>query len=115
MKAFLDRVFFPCTEMFANKVSSTVVIHRHSGGDDALHQLHNYLRVNHTIVAPQKYWLLVHGLEPGEVLRDAEGMQNIIENAKSVAWLIRLVVANRGKIDPPELAPRIATNFIREL
>lgn len=114
MKAYLDRLFFPSTEMMANKVSTAFVIHRRSGGDDALHQLHNYLRVNHTIIAPQKYWLIVHGMHIGEVVRDIEGMQNITENAKSMAWLIRLIDASRGKIDPPPLAPRIATNFIRD-
>lgn len=115
MKAYLDRLFFPSTEMMANKVSTAVVVHRRSGGDDALHQLHNYLRVNHTIIAPQKYWLIVNGLEIGEVRRDEEGMFNVAENAKSMAWLIRLIAANRGNIDPPKLAPRIATNFIREI
>lgn len=114
MKAYLDRLFFPSTEMMANKVATAFVVQRRSGGDDALHQLHNYLRVNHMILAPQKYWLIVHGMHPGEVLRDAEGMQNIVENAKSMAWLIRLIAANKGIIDPPPLTPRIATNYIRD-
>ncbi len=115
MKSFLDRLFFPSMDMFANKVSSAVVALRRSGGDNALHQLHNYLLVNRTIIAPQPYWLEVHGSEPGEVIQDAEGIQNIIENARSMAWLIKLIDTNKGKMDPPPLEERILTkfNFIR--
>lgn len=113
MKAYLDRLFFPSTEMIANKVSSAIVVHRRSGGGDALHQLHNYLHVNHTILAPRKYWLIVHGMEIGEVLHDLEGMQNVIENAKNLAWLIRLISANKGVLDPPPLAPRIIASTVK--
>ncbi len=33
--------------------------------------------------------------------------------ARNMAWIMKVIEASKGKIDPPETKPRTMTNFIR--
>ena len=62
-------------------------------------------------VVASNYWNSVHGRNPGEALQDAEGLQTMRTLARNMAWMLRNLRKN-GTV-PPEVEPRIHTNFIR--
>jgi multimeric flavodoxin WrbA len=65
-------------------------------------------------VVSSKYWNMVHGSTPEQVLQDEEGMQVMRELGRNMAWLLKCIEAGRaaGIADPVKEKP-IMTNFIR--
>ncbi|HML90629.1 MAG TPA: hypothetical protein PKA28_19540 [Methylomusa anaerophila] len=39
------------------------------------------------------YWNMVYGKEPGEVLNDSEGMENMRGGGENMAWLLKKINA----------------------
>lgn len=113
MKAFLDRLFFAHSRYFSHKVAAVAAAVRRSGGVEVVHQLHNYLLLSQTITPPSRYWMAVHGMLEGEADQDAEGLQTARENARNMAWLLRLLEAGKDTVPPPETERKVMTNFIR--
>ena len=113
MKSFLDRVFFSSSSYFRYKVATSVAVVRRAGGVDVVHQLNNYLNLAQTVTPPSQYWTIAYGMEENEVLEDAEGIQTLRMNARSMAWLLKLIDAGKGVLPPPEDEEREMTNFIR--
>jgi multimeric flavodoxin WrbA len=113
MKSFLDRVFYSSSKYFRLKVASCAVAVRRAGGVDVMHQLNNYLNLAQTVIPPSQYWTIAYGREKGEAAGDAEGLQTLVHNARSMAWLLRLIEAGKGKVTEPAYDERVMTNFIR--
>ncbi|OJU11775.1 MAG: NADPH-dependent FMN reductase [Clostridiales bacterium 43-6] len=113
MKSFLDRVFYTSSRYFKYKVATSVTSVRRAGGVDTVHQLNNYLNLAETVIPPSQYWTVGYGREKGEILRDGEGIQTIRKNARSMAWLLKLMEAGKETVPFPENEQRIMTNFIR--
>jgi multimeric flavodoxin WrbA len=116
MKSFLDRVFFSGSRYFRHKVGAAVVVVRRTGGLDALQALMNFFSLAETVTPPSQYWMVAHGMDKKEVLRDDEGMQTIRKNARGMAWLIKMIADTRGRIPTPDEVKRekrVFTNFIR--
>ena len=65
-------------------------------------------------VVSSKYWNMVHGNTPEQVLQDEEGMQVMRELGRNMAWLLKCIEAGRavGIADPVKEKP-VMTNFIR--
>ncbi len=57
------------------------------------------------------YWNMVFGLEPGEAVQDAEGMQTMEALGANMAWLLE--AAQKGKASLPAKLEKEFTNFIR--
>jgi len=116
MKSFLDRAFFVTSinsGMLRHKVGASVVAVRRSGGLPAFEQLNNYLFYSEMFIATSNYWNVIHGLLPGEALRDEEGVQIMRVLGKNMAWLLKLVEVGKSAIVPPEREDKLFTNFIR--
>lgn len=113
MKAFLDRVFYTSSNYFKYKVATSISVVRRAGGVDVVHQLNNYLNLAQTVISPSQYWTIAYGLEKGEVHQDKEGIQTLRKNAKSMAWLLKIIDAEKEKIPVPVEEDRVMTNFIR--
>jgi multimeric flavodoxin WrbA len=113
MKAFLDRVFFTSSGYFKYKVATSISVVRRSGGVDVVHQLNNYLNLAQTVTPPSQYWTVAYGMEKGEVLQDGEGIQTLRKNARSMAWLLKIIDAEKERIPAPADEDRIMTNFVR--
>ncbi|MDR3280235.1 MAG: flavodoxin family protein [Synergistaceae bacterium] len=116
MKACLDRVFFSSSRYFKYKVGTAVAVVRRTGGLDVVHQLMNFFNLAQTVTPPSQYWTVAYGMDAGEVLSDAEGMQTLRKNARSMAWLIKMIAATKGSIPTPDETvreKRVFTNFIR--
>lgn len=113
MKSFLDRVFFTSSDYFKYKVATSISVVRRAGGVDVIHQLNNYLNLAQTVIPPSQYWTVAYGMEKGEVLQDGEGIQTLRKNARSMAWLLKVIDAGKEIIPVPAEGEHIMTNFIR--
>lgn len=113
MKAFLDRVFFTSSGYFKYKVATSISVVRRAGGVDVVHQLNNYLNLAETVIPPSQYWTVAYGMDKGEVIQDEEGIQTIRKNARSMAWLLKIIDAGKENIPVPEEEDHVMTNFIR--
>ena len=93
MTAFMGRVFFADLHSgknrFGLKPAAAVVSARRAGTTTALDQINKYFRWGHMPIIPSRYWNLVHGTTPEEVLQDIEGMRNLRNLARNMAWFLR--------------------------
>lgn len=116
MKSALDRAFYVASEnqrMFSHKVAGSVAVVRRTGGMPALEQLNHYLLGMEMLVPGSLYWNVAHGLTPGDVVQDDEGIQTLRVLGKNMLWLLRLIEHGKKAIPPPALEERILTHFIR--
>ncbi len=115
MLALMDRLFYAGNGFFAHKPAAAVVSARRGGTTAALDVLHKYFALYEMPVATSKYWNMVHGNTPDEVLQDLEGMQTMRVLARNLSWLIKSGKAAR-EAGVPVPAPEnedLRTNFIR--
>lgn len=113
MKSFLDRVFYTSSRYFRGKVATSAAVVRRAGGVDVVHQLNNYLNLAQVVIPPSQYWTIAYGRLPGEAAGDGEGMQTLTKNARSMAWLLKLIEHGKDVLPLPEDEQRIMTSFIR--
>lgn len=119
MMSFMDRAFFsghrgePNPYIF--KPAAAVVSARRAGTTSALDQMNKYFMHGQMPVISSRYWNMVHGNTPEEVLQDEEGLQIMRVLGRNMAWFLRLKdLGEKNGITPPEQEDkRIATNFIR--
>lgn len=118
LKCFMDRAFFSASEQtphpFRLKPAAAVVSARRAGTTTALDQINKYFLLSQMPVIASRYWNMVHGNTPEEVMQDAEGMQIMRILGKNMAWFLKLKEAGeKAGVPLPEQEERIATNFIR--
>lgn len=118
MKSFMDRAFLSSgrkeVNPFALKPAGALVSARRAGTTAALDQLNKYLLHSQMLVPGSRYWNMVHGNTPEEVLQDAEGLQIMRVLGRNLAWLLQLKAAGAAAGVPlPLQEARIDTNFIR--
>ncbi|MBP5579238.1 MAG: flavodoxin family protein [Ruminococcus sp.] len=119
MMSFMDRAFFSGHQKTPNpyifKPAAAVVSARRSGTTSALDQMNKYFMHGQMPVISSRYWNMVHGNTPEEVMQDEEGLQIMRVLGRNMAWFLKLKEAGeKAGIAPPEQEEkRIATNFIR--
>ena len=96
-----------------HKVGAALCTLRRSGGMETYQQLLGTMDAMEMVIVTSDYWGAVHGAEKGEVQQDTEGLEVAAKMARNVAWMVKLIDAGKGKIDPPETHKRTFTNFIR--
>ena len=114
LTAVLDRLFFSTPFSKAMKVGAAVVSARRAGTTATLDQLNKYFTLSEMPIASSRYWNMVHGNTPDEVMQDLEGMQVMRVLGRNMAFLIKAIAAQRKATGlPPQEPQRIGTNFIR--
>lgn len=113
MKSFLDRAFLVASQkgVLRHKVGAAVVAVRRSGGIPTFNQLNNYLNFSEMILATSNYWNVIHGMLPGEVASDEEGVQIMETLGVNMAYVLKCV--NSPGVEKPEKVDKVFTNFIR--
>jgi len=116
--AFLDRAFFVnytgCKKAFEHKPGAAIVSARRAGTTAALDQLNKYFAITQMPMITGRYWNMIHGHSPEEVLQDKEGMQNLRILAKNMAWHLKCLEAGKkAGINLPKEEEITYTNFIR--
>lgn len=119
MMSFMDRAFYSGTRggrnLFAYKPAAAVVSARRAGTTSALDQMNKYFLYCQMPVIGSRYWNMVHGNTPEEVILDEEGLQIMRVLGRNMAWFLKLKAAGEaaGIALPKQEERRIATNFIR--
>lgn len=110
---FLDRLFFSTPFSKRLKVGAAVCSARRGGTTATFDQLNKYFTISEMPVASGRYWNMVHGNTPDQVLQDTEGLQNMRILARNMAFLIRAIRAERSRNGLPTEEETVYTNFIR--
>jgi len=120
LMSFMDRVFFSGSRHkdvnpFAYKSAAAVVSARRAGTTSAIDQMNKYFLHSQLPVISSRYWNMVHGNTPEEVMQDEEGLQIMRQLGRNMAWFLKLKEAGKqaGIPLPKQEETRIATNFIR--
>jgi multimeric flavodoxin WrbA len=118
MTSFMDRVFFSTLisgkKIFRLKPGAAIASARRSGTTATLDQLNKYMTWGEMPVVSSRYWNMVHGHTPEEVMQDEEGVQIMRVLGRNMAWLLKCKEAGlKAGIALPEQEARITTNFIR--
>jgi len=98
-KALLDRagfVAFANGGLFRGKIASAVVAVRRGGGTHVFDTINHMFLMSGAIVPGSTYWNLGFGLERGDVTGDDEGLRNMEDLGRIVAWLGTCV---NGRLD----------------
>ena len=111
--AFLDRLFHSTRFSKRMKVGASVAIARRGGCSATFDELNKYFTIAQMPVASSSYWNSVHGLTPGEVQMDAEGMRTVRTLAKNMAFLMKSIALGKEAYGLPEEEPMAITNYIR--
>ena len=106
LTAFLDRAFYSgiyCTGRLVGKPAACVVSCRRAGSSAALDQLNKYVTISGMLLVSAKYWNMVHGNTPEQVLADAEGINNLNFLGDNMSWVVKaLQCAKHNGILPPK-------------
>lgn len=114
ISSFLDRAFYGKSAIFEGKPGAAVVSCRRAGSTASLDQLNKYFTISGMPVVSSRYWNMVHGNTPEEVVQDKEGMQVMRTLGNNMAWLLKCIELGKGQgVSFPEKEPAQKTNFIR--
>ena len=113
--AFLDRVFFSAgPDVFRLKPGSAVLSARRGGTTAAYDQMNKYFGISQMPIVSSRYWNMVHGSKPEDVLKDEEGCQIMRMLGRNMAYFLHCrEAADKAGILPPENEKGVMTNFIR--
>lgn len=119
MTSFLDRVFYAdlCGqgERFRLKPAAAVISARRAGTTATWDQVNKYFGLMQMPIISSRYWNMVHGTNPEEVIKDQEGIQTMRILGNNMAFFIQCKnVAMKMGVALPKQEPTTFTNFIRE-
>jgi multimeric flavodoxin WrbA len=119
MISFMDRLFYSelrgnGNKAFRMKPAAAVISARRAGTTATFDQMNKYFTIQEMPVVSSRYWNMVHGAKPEDVLQDAEGLFTMKELGKNMAYLLRCLEAGRNAgVALPAQETKPFTNFIR--
>lgn len=119
MTSFMDRVFYSAFcgghgDYFSFKPAATVISARRAGTTATYDQLNKYFGITQMPIISSRYWNMVHGYTPEDVMKDEEGIQIMKILGKNMAYYLKCIEAGKEKgIKLPEPEKTKFTNFIR--
>ncbi len=90
MKALLDRSGFVSVAndgLLRGKIGAAVVAVRRGGGTHAFDTINHMFLMSGAIIPGSTYWNLGYGLDKGDVAADEEGLRNMHDLGRTIAWL----------------------------
>ncbi|HHE32925.1 MAG TPA: flavodoxin family protein [Chlorobaculum parvum] len=98
LKALIDRAGFVSRtngQLFRHKVGASVISLRRGGGVHAYDSINHLLQICQMFMVGSTYWNLgFGGRDGGEVVNDTEGMDNMCDLGKSMAFLLKKLNAS---------------------
>lgn len=91
MKALIDRagvVALANGKLFRHKVGAAVIAQRRGGGPAIQASIHHMMLMSEMIIPGSTYWNFGIGREKGEVLNDAEALENMRNLGENILMLI---------------------------
>ena len=115
LAAFMDRLFYSSGKAAMRlKPAAAVASARRAGTTATLDIINKYFTISEMPVVSSRYWNMVHGSTPEDVLKDEEGIATMRTLARNMAYLLKaLEAARQAGIALPEQEAPVRTNFIR--
>lgn len=114
MIAFLDRLFGVAEADLRFKPGAAITSARRGGTTASLDVLNKYFLYDQMPLVSSRYWNMVHGSKPEDVLQDEEGMQIMRTIGTNMAWLLKSIEAGKkAGVAQPVAEDKVFTNFIR--
>ena len=110
--ACLDRLFYSSHFDKTMKVGASVVVARRGGCSATYDELNKYFTIAGMPVAPSQYWNSIHGKDPGQAVKDLEGLQTMRVLARNMVFLMKSIALGREKYGLPEKEEHVWTHFI---
>jgi multimeric flavodoxin WrbA len=92
VKALIDRaglVAIANDYLLKRKVGASVISVRRAGATHVYSSINYFFGINYMIIPGSRYWNLGIGRDPGDILRDKEGILTLSELGKNMAWLLK--------------------------
>ena len=92
VKNFIDRVGVVSGgngRLLNRKVGAAVVAVRRAGAIPTFDAINHFFQISGMIVPGSSYWNLAVGREPGECMKDEEGVQTFTNLGLNMAWLLK--------------------------
>ena len=99
MKAFIDRAGFVAgrnDRAFKGKIGAAVTAVRRGGATQAFDSMNHLFQISGMIIPGSTYWNMGYGLHKEEVLNDAEGLNNMTNLGKMIAWLGKAIAPHKA-------------------
>lgn len=94
LKSLIDRSGYVARAnggLFKHKVGAAVVAQRRGGATSVLESIYFMFLMSQMFVAGSTYWNFGCGRSQGEVLEDAEAMENMANLGENIAWLLKKI------------------------
>lgn len=120
ISSFMDRAFYSTgsskqANIFRYKPAAAVVSARRAGTTSTYDQLNKYFGITEMPIISSRYWNMVHGSTPEDVLQDEEGMQTMRILGRNMAYYLKCIEAGKkAGIELPKREKTILTNFIKK-
>lgn len=75
-------------KFLSRKVGGPIAVARRGGLTSTLSEMLMFYFINDMIVPGSTYWNIVFGRQPGDVLKDEEGLRTVERFSENVAYLI---------------------------
>jgi multimeric flavodoxin WrbA len=95
MKAMIDRMGYVTRgngSLLKNKIGAAVTAVRRAGAVHAFDSMNHFFQISSMILVGSLYWNLGIGREKGEVENDKEGIENMADLGKRIAWLAKKII-----------------------
>lgn len=115
MTSFMDRVFYSIPkETIRLKPAAVIVSARRAGTTATYDQLNKYFGISEMPIISSRYWNMVHGSTPKEVLKDEEGLQIMRILGRNMTYFLKCIEAGKkNNVNLPDKEDLIYTNFIK--
>lgn len=111
--AVLDRLFATSEDVLRLKPAAAIASARRAGTTATLDSLNKYFTYAEMPVVSSRYWNMVHGFKPEDVLADKEGVQIMHVLGRNMAWMLKCIEAGKkAGVETPPAEKKIFTNFI---
>ena len=115
--SFMDRAFYADLrgggKRFLLKPAASVISARRAGTTATWDQMNKYFGLMQMPIITSRYWNMVHGTTPEEVLQDREGIQTMEILGHNMAYFLKCKEVGGKLIPLPPQQPVAYTNFIR--
>lgn len=110
--AILQRAFYSNTANVAGKPAASIAICRRGGASAAFQTLNLPMQMLNMPIITSQYWNIAYGMNEGDTLKDAEGLQTMRTLANNLAFILQ---STKGKPSPGTISGEewTPTHFIR--
>ena len=92
VKSLIDRAGLVARandHLFKRKVGAAVVAVRRAGATYVYSSINFFFGISHMIIPGSSYWNIGIGFNPGDVLKDKEGIATFKDLGQNIAWLLK--------------------------